>query len=196
VLLKPLSKAIEDNDNILSIIRSTVATSVGALGPTNMPAPDAVTAAVRTNILKSKVHPRTISYVETAAAGLPLGDAIEVSATSRAFREFTEELQYCALGTVKGNIGHAMAASGVSQLIKVILQLRRGQLLPIYMPTAPSGDLELGRSTFYLQQTLAPWERPVVAMDGADEECPRRALVNSLGAGGFYAGAIVEEYCS
>jgi len=200
VLLKPLSKAIRDNDNVLAIVKSTISSYVDnssytdTVGRSSTPNPDAIAHTIKENIIKSGVDARTISYVESAAPGLPIGDALELSAMCKAFREFTENQQFCALGSVTSNIGHAVAASGVSKLVKVILQLQRKQLAPQIRANPVSPDLGLENSPFYLQQEARDWHRPRLLLNGIEQEFPRRAMVNSLGYGGFYAGAVVEEY--
>jgi polyketide synthase PksN len=200
VLLKALSKAVRDNDNVLAVVRSTISSYVDsssyadAVAVSSAPSPDAIAQAIKDNIIKSGVDPRTISYVESAAPGLPVGDALELAAMSKAFKEFTEDQQFCALGSVTSSIGHAVAASGISKLAKVILQIQHRQLAPHIKASPVSSDLGLETSPFYLQQEACEWRRPEHTVDGVEQEFPRRAMVNSLGYGGFYAGAIIEEY--
>ena len=170
------------------------ASYVGDIYVANTPTPDALVEAMRESIVKAGIDPRTISYVEAAAAGLPLGDALELSAMSQAFRTFTTERQFCALGSVKSHIGHAAAASGISQLIKVILQMKHGRLVSPLKVESSSSELRLEDSPFYLQRTEGVWHRPSIDTGGGDVWYPRRAMVNSMGFGGFYAGAILEEY--
>ena len=137
------------------------------------------------------IDPRTISYVESAANGSALGDPIEINALTKAFREFTGDQGFCAIGSVKSNIGHAEAASGMSQLTKVILQLQHGLLVPSIKAEPLNPNLSFDDSPFYLQRQLSEWRRPVI--DGVGE-CPRRATVSSIGAGGYDAHLIIEEY--
>ncbi|UAW64836.1 SDR family NAD(P)-dependent oxidoreductase [Mycoavidus sp. HKI] len=195
VLLKRLSKAIQDKDTILGVIKSTVANNVGNIGLSSMPTPDVIANSIKENIVKSGVDPRTISYVETFAPGFAIADALEVFATEQAFREFTQDRQFCALGSLKPSIGHATAASGISQLIKVLLQMQHKQLAPTLQLSPLRSDLELEHSPFYLQQEAQAWERPCIQVNGAEQEIPRRAMINSMGYGDFYAGVILEEYC-
>ncbi|WP_186019656.1 SDR family NAD(P)-dependent oxidoreductase [Burkholderia gladioli] len=194
LLLKPLSKALADGDTVLAVVRSTAATYVGDIYVANSPSPSPIAAAIRETFERSGIDPRSISYVEAAAAGLPLGDALELSAMSQAFGEFTDERQFCALGSVKTQIGHAAAASGISQLIKVILQMRHRRLVSPLDAGQLSPELPWRDSPFFPQPDSTPWARPSVDRDGVAQRYPRRALVNSMGFGGFYAGAILEEY--
>ncbi|UUM22295.1 SDR family NAD(P)-dependent oxidoreductase [Mycoavidus sp. SF9855] len=194
VLLKCLSKAIQDKDSILGVIKSTVANNVNNIALPNIPMPDVISNSIKENIIKSGLDPRTISYIEASAPGYEIGDALEVFATERAFREFTQEQQFCALGSLKPSIGHATAASGISQLIKVLLQMRHRQLAPTLQVSPWRSDLELEHSPFYLQQEAQAWHRPRLHINGTEQEVPRRAMINSIGYGNFYAGAIIEEY--
>ncbi|KAF9390416.1 hypothetical protein CPC16_005104, partial [Podila verticillata] len=182
-------------DTILGVIKSTVANNVGNIGLSSMPTPDVIANSIKENIVKSGVDPRTISYVETFAPGFAIADALEVFATEQAFREFTQDRQFCALGSLKPSIGHATAASGISQLIKVLLQMQHKQLAPTLQLSPLRSDLELEHSPFYLQQEAQAWERPCIQVNGAEQEIPRRAMINSMGYGDFYAGVILEEYC-
>jgi len=128
--LKPLSKAIRDRDSILAVIKSTATNHGGHTSGYNVPNPKAQAQLIEDNFVKSGIDPRTISYVESAANGSPLGDSLEIAALNKAFRRFTQDKQFCAIGSVKSNIGHAEAASGIAQLTKVVLQLQHQQMVP------------------------------------------------------------------
>ncbi|KAG0289214.1 hypothetical protein BGZ97_006522, partial [Linnemannia gamsii] len=195
VLLKRLSKAIQDKDTILGVIKSTVANNVGNIGLSSISTPDVIANSIKENIVKSGIDPRTISYVETFAPGFAIADVLEVFATEQAFCEFTQDKQFCALGSLKPSIGHATAASGISQLIKVLLQMQHKQLVPTLLVGPLRADLELEHSPFYLLQKAQTWNRPRIRVNGVEQEMPRRAMINSMGYGDFYAGVILEEYC-
>ncbi|RDK95530.1 ketoacyl-synthetase-like protein, partial [Enterobacillus tribolii] len=183
VVLKPLSAALRDGDNVIALIRSTVSGFVEPLGEQGNPVNN-LAELIRENFRRAAVDPRTIGYVDAAAAGLPAGDALEFAAMNRAFATFTSARQFCALGTVQSNIGHAGAASGISQLAKVVLQLQHGQLTPGFCQGVTlDKSINLPQSPFWTPTTLTPWEAG---------ETPRRAMINSQGFGGFYAGAIIE----
>ncbi|MEA5576032.1 SDR family NAD(P)-dependent oxidoreductase [Anabaena sp. UHCC 0451] len=194
VLLKPLAKAIEDGDSILAVIKSINTNHGGHTYGFHVPNPNAQTQLLVDNFRKSGIDPRTITYIESAANGSPLGDPIELNALNQAFQKFTQDQGFCAIGSVKSNIGHAEAASGISQLTKVILQLQHQQLVPSINAEPLNPNLSFDNSPFYLQQKLQPWQRPVLNIDGQEREFPRRATVSSFGAGGSNAHLIVEEY--
>ncbi|HEY6872549.1 MAG TPA: amino acid adenylation domain-containing protein [Geobacteraceae bacterium] len=194
VLLKPLSMAEKDGDYIYAVIRGTHTNHSGKTNGYMVPNPNALTELMSENFRKSCIDPRTVSYVEAAAMGSHLGDPIEVNALVKAFSQYTKEKQYCAVGSVKPNIGHLEAASGISQLTKVILQLRHRQLVPTINPQCLNPDVKWEGTPFFLQKELCYWEKPVIEIDGIQQEVPRRAVVNSFGAGGANTHLIVEEY--
>ncbi|HXH10352.1 MAG TPA: amino acid adenylation domain-containing protein, partial [Alphaproteobacteria bacterium] len=191
VLLKPLEQAVRDGDEILAVIKSSAINHSGHTHAYSVPNPNALAQLMIDNFRKSGIDPRTISYVESAANGSAIGDPIELNALTRAFREFTAAQAFCAIGSVKSNIGHAEAASGISQLTKVILQLQHGLLVPSIKAEPLNPNLSFEGSPFYLQRQLSAWRRPVI--DGGGEG-PRRAMISSFGAGGTNAHLIVEEY--
>jgi phthiocerol/phenolphthiocerol synthesis type-I polyketide synthase A len=194
VLLKPLHHAIEDGDNILAVIKGTASNHGGHSTGFAVPSLDAQRQLIEDNLRAAGSDPRTISYVEAAAAGAALADAVEVAALQKAFCHGPAERQFCAIGSVKSNIGHAEAASGMAQLIKVVFQLRHAQLVPSIKTEPPNPHICFADTAFYLQKELAPWPRPCLTLDGSAREYPRRALINSFGAGGSNASAILEEY--
>ncbi len=195
VLLKPLKAAITDNDNIIAVIKSTAINHGGQSNGYSVPNASAQVDLITGNFAKSGIDPRTVSYVESAANGSPLGDAIELNALSEGFGSHTDRKQFCAIGSVKSNIGHAEAASGISQLIKVLLQLQHRQLAPSIKAHPLNPNIHFEQTPFRLQRRLEPWARPVVALDdGVSREYPRRATVSSFGAGGSNAHLIIEEY--
>jgi len=195
VLLKPLKDALADNDNILAVIKSTAINHGGQSNGYSVPSTSAQADLIAGNFAKAGIDPRTVSYVESAANGSPLGDAIELNALTAGFGKYTAERQFCAIGSVKSNIGHAEAASGMSQLIKVLLQLQHRQLAPTIKAQPLNPNISFEQTPFHLQRRLEPWHRPTVALDdGERREYPLRATVSSFGAGGSNAHLIVEEY--
>ncbi|MGG1942590.1 type I polyketide synthase [Paenibacillus polymyxa] len=194
VLLKPLHKAEEDGDCILAVIKSTATNHGGHSNGYTVPNPNAQAQLVEENFLKSGIHPRTVSYVEAAANGSTLGDPIELVALKKSFQKFTDEQHFCAMGSVKSNIGHAEAASGISQLTKAILQLWHRKLVPTIKAEKLNPNLTFSNTPFYLQRELQEWKRPVIELEGEEREFPLRATVSSFGAGGSNVHFILEEY--
>lgn len=196
VLLKPLSKAIQDGDSILAIIKSTAINHGGHTNGYTVPDPGAQARLIENNFKKSGIDPRTISYVEAASNGSALGDPIELAGLNKAFRKFTTDSNFCAIGSVKSNIGHGEAISGISQLTKVVLQLQHKQLVPSIKTKPQNPNIDFSNTPFYLQEELQEWKRPVVKLSNEEKEFPRRATISSFGAGGSNAHIIVEEYTS
>ncbi|MCX8128558.1 MAG: SDR family NAD(P)-dependent oxidoreductase [Clostridia bacterium] len=194
VLLKPLSEALKDKDPILAVIKSTAVNHGGRSNGYSVPNLNAQAQLIEDNFKKSEIDPRTVSYVEAAAAGSALGDPIEVAALTKAFRKFTEETGFCAIGTVKSNIGHAEAASGISQLTKVILQMQHKKLVPAIKINSLNPNINFDRTPFYLTHSVQEWKRPRIKRGGEEQEYPRRAVISSFGAGGSNTHLIVEEF--
>lgn len=194
VLLKTLADAERDGDRILAVIKSTAVNHGGHTHGFSMPSAKAQAALIDSNFKRAGVDPRTISYVESAANGSAMGDAIELSALNRVFGQAGVANQSCAIGSVKSNIGHAEAASGMSQLSKLVLQLQHQQLVPSLLLGPLNPKLDFENSPFVLQRELGHWPQPVVDMDGMRRQYPRRAALSAFGAGGSNAHLVLEEY--
>nr|ARR97038.1 SphE [Herpetosiphon sp. B060] len=194
VLLKPLAAAERDGDRIYCVIKGGAINHSGHGSIYALPQASAYTSLIQNALKQAEVDPRTISYLEAAANGTPLADSIEIAGLTRAFQASTSDQQFCAIGSVKSNIGHLEAASGISQLIKVALQLHHRTLVPTLNAEPLNPLIELHNSPFYLQQTQQPWQRPTIEVAGRVEQQPLRAALGSYGAGGSSAFVIVEEY--
>ncbi len=193
VLLKPLNDAISDGDHIMAVVKSTNINHGGKSGGFSIPNPNAQFSLIRKNFEKSNIDPRTISYVECAANGSALGDPIELVALGKAFKQYTKDTQFCAIGSVKTNMGHAEAASGISQFTKVVLQLMHKKIVPNPIKML-NPKLDLASSPFYLQDKLVDWKQIQLEEKGQNLLIPRRATVSSFGAGGSNVHIILEEY--
>ena len=194
VLLKRLSSALADGDPIHAVI---LATSLNHGGKTNgytVPNPRAQRELIRASLRRAGIPARAVSYVEAHGTGTSLGDPIEIAGLTQAFDGTDKDVGYCAVGSVKSNIGHAESAAGIAGLTKVILQLRHGELAPSLHAAEPNPQIDFSRTPFFVQQHLAPWRRPVVTEAGSLREYPRIAGVSSFGAGGTNAHVIVQEY--
>jgi amino acid adenylation domain-containing protein len=189
VLLKPLADALRDGDAVLAVVKASAANHAGHSAGYAVPGAEAQARLIEENLRAAGVDARTISYVEAAANGSAIGDAIELRALTRAFRTFTAETGFCAIGSVKANMGHAEAASGMAQLTKVLLQLQHRELAPSIQPGAPNPKADFAGTPFVPQAALAPWPAPVI--DGVAQ--PRRATVSSFGAGGSNVHLVLEE---
>lgn len=192
VLLKPLSRALEEGDRVTALIKSSYLNHGGGRQMYSVPDPKQETALMLESMRQSGIDPDTIGYVESAANGSALGDPIEFSALSKAFGESSERQALCALGSVKSNLGHLEAASGISQLSKVCLQLQHRTLVPTLHASPVNPAIAIDGSAFRLQTTCEEWQTSTDPHSG--EPLPRRSMINSIGAGGSYANLIVEEY--
>ena len=194
VLLRPLEDAVRDNDRIHGVIR---AIGTGHGGRTNgyaVPSPVAQSRTVIDAWRQASIDPRAVGYVEAHGTGTALGDPVEVAGLTRAFRECTADSQFCAIGSVKSNIGHAESAAGMSGLTKVLLQMRHRQLVPSLHSARLNPHLDLDGTPFIVQQSLTAWERPEITVDGVRRQLPLTAGVSSFGAGGSNVHLVVEEF--
>ncbi|GCE27611.1 hypothetical protein KDA_30950 [Dictyobacter alpinus] len=185
VLLKRLSDAIADGDCIDAVIKGSAINNDGALKVSfTAPSVDGQARVIQAAQLVAEVDARSITYVEAHGTATPLGDPIEVAALTQAFRSATEERAFCALGSVKTNIGHTNTASGIAGLIKTVMALKQRQLPPSLHFEEPNQQIDFAHSPFYVNTRLVPWET---------EGGPRRAGVSSFGIGGTNAHIILEE---
>ncbi|MEJ2620930.1 MAG: SDR family NAD(P)-dependent oxidoreductase, partial [Candidatus Thiodiazotropha sp.] len=188
IVLKPLNKAVRDGDHVYGVIRGW---GTNQDGKTNGMTAPSVTSQIKleTDIYnKFDINPETITLVEAHGTGTKLGDTIEVQALTESFQRFTKETNYCALGSVKTNIGHAFAGSGVTGIIKVLLSLQHKKIPPSLNFNNINPLIKLEESPFFVNTSLRPWERLM--------EYPRRGAVSSFGATGINAHLVLEEYCS
>ena len=191
VLLKPLEKAVRDQDNIHAVIKGTAVNHDGKTHGYTVPNPVAQSEVIKTAIRRSGISPETISFLEAHGTGTSLGDPIEVVGLSEAYKEYTNEKQYCAIGSVKANIGHLEAAAGIAQLAKVTLQMKHKTLTPLILHAERTNpNINFKNTPFFLQQRQEEWHQPVIA----GQAYPRRAGISSFGAGGVNVHVIVEEY--
>jgi polyketide synthase PksN len=186
LVLKPLSKAIEHQDHIYAIIPASAYDHSGRSNGYSAPNPNSQANLISHTLKKARIHPETIDYVEGHGTGTQLGDGIEIAALNQAFQSQTAKQQFCSIGSVKANIGHSESAAGVASIAKVILQLKHQQLVPSIHSEKINPNIELKDLPFYLQHELSDWK--------SSPAHPRRALINSFGAGGVNACVIVEEY--
>lgn len=185
VILKPLQAALDDGDRIHAVIRGSAINNDGSVKMTYAaPALAGQAEVIAEAHAVAGVDSSTIGFVETHGTGTPLGDPIEIEALRQAFEVSSlDRAGPCVLGSVKSNIGHLDAASGVTGLLKTILCLKNKAIPPTVHYTAPNPELHLENTPFVVQNTYTPWESDV----------PRRAGVSSFGVGGTNVHVVVEE---
>jgi len=193
VLLKPLSAAIRDGDHIYGVIKGTALNHGGKTNGFTVPNPNAHAAMIGRAIKQAGVHPRDISYVEAHGTGTSLGDPIEIAGLTQAFREHTADRQYCAIGSLKSNIGHCESAAGIGGVTKVLVQLEHKQLVPSLHSRTLNPLIPFNDTPFRVQQELSDWLPPLTAVNGEFRKAPRIAGISSFGAGGSNAHIVIQE---
>ncbi|NGO11412.1 SDR family NAD(P)-dependent oxidoreductase [Streptomyces sp. HC44] len=194
VMLKRLDRAIADNDRIHGVIKATAVNHGGRTNGYTVPNPNAQAEVIARALDRAGVDARTISYVEAHGTGTSLGDPIEIAGLAKAYSRHTGDRQFCAIGSVKSNIGHAESAAGISAFTKVLLQLAHGRLVPSLHSETLNPHIDFGETPFRVQQEPAEWRRPVIDTPDGPREYPRLAGISSFGAGGSNAHVIVGEY--
>jgi acyl transferase domain-containing protein len=185
VVLKRLRDAVSDGDHIYAVIKGIAVNNDGSSkGSYAAPSIEGQAKVIALAQADAGVDPESISYVEAHGTATPTGDPIEFAGLTKAFRNKTDKKAFCALGSVKSNVGHLDSASGVTGLIKTALSLKHRTLLPTLHFTKPNPKLNLGESPFYVNDKLTEWKV---------ENTLRLAGLNSFGVGGTNAHAVLQE---
>src|SRR6185436_18891319 len=184
LVLKRLSHALADGDTVHAVIKGSAVNNDGsAKAGYTAPSVDAQADAVVEALANAGIEADSISYVEAHGSGTPVGDPIEVRALTKAFRASTQRSGFCAIGSVKTNVGHLDAAAAVTGIIKTVLALKHRTLPPSLHFTVANPEIDFASTPFYVNSRLREW-----ASDG-----PRRAGVMSTGMGGTNANVVLEE---
>lgn len=185
ILLKPLSKALMDHDHIYAVIKGSAinqdGSSVGITAPNPAAQEDVIVRAWQ----DARIDPGTITLIEAHGTGTKLGDPIEIDGITRAFRQYTDKRQFCAVGSVKTNLGHLDSAAGIAGLVKAVLSLKYRQLPPSLHFQKPNRRIDFIDSPIYVNNRLNDWQTEV---------SPRRCGVSSFGLGGTNCHLVLEEY--
>ena len=185
VVLKRLADALRDGDAIRAVIKGSAVNNDGSLKVGfSAPSVNGQAEVIAEALTAAGVNPETIGYVEAHGTATALGDPAEVAGLSKAWRRFTDKTGFCALGSIKTNIGHLDAAAGVAGLIKAALVLEREQIPASLHFETPNPAIDFASSPFHVNTQLREWKR------GA---APRRTAVSSFGIGGTNAHAVLEE---
>lgn len=184
VVLKRLEEAEKDGDIIYGVIKGVgVNNDGGDKGSFMAPSPKGQAGAIINAFNDAQISPSTISYMEAHGTATPIGDPIEIEGLKIAYGK-QERNNYCALGSIKSNMGHTTAAAGVAGVIKVLLAMRYKKIPPMVNFVKPNPNIDFDNSPFYVNNTLIDWNA-----DGI-----RRAGVSSFGIGSTNVHAIIEEY--
>lgn len=184
-LLKRLDDALRDRDRIYAVIRGYGINNDGSdkVGFT-APSAEGQAEAISVALANAGIEPDTIGYVECHGTATPLGDPIEFAGLQLAFSQIAEKRGRCALGSLKGNIGHMDAAAGVGGLIKAALALHHAKIPAMANYAEPNPRIYLNDSAFYIPKSTSAWP---------ESSAPRRAGVSSFGVGGTNVHIVLEE---
>lgn len=186
VVLKRLDQAIADGDQIYAVIKgSAIGNDGGQKVGYFAPQTEGQARVTAEALAVANIDPSTIGYVEAHGTGTALGDPIEIAGLTQAFQASTLKRQFCAIGSVKTNVGHLNIASGVVGFIKAVLCLHHKQIPPSLHFESPNPQIDFANSPFYVNTKLTAWNAT---------DHPRRAGVNSLGIGGTNVHVILEEH--
>ncbi|WP_107656420.1 hybrid non-ribosomal peptide synthetase/type I polyketide synthase [Nocardia suismassiliense] len=186
VVLKRLKDALAENDTVYAVIRGSAVNNDGgrAVGFT-APSVDGQIEVLTAAYAAAAIDPATITYLQAHGTATALGDPVEVRALTTAFRRAGDRTGYCALGSVKGNVGHLDSAAGVTGLIATVLAIGHRRIPGVLHFERPNPALKLEQSPFYVNSDTVDWIPP--------EGVPCRAGVSSFGIGGTNAHVVVEE---
>ncbi|MES2682083.1 MAG: amino acid adenylation domain-containing protein, partial [Pseudomonadota bacterium] len=184
VVLKRLDDALADGDTVQAVLLATALNNDGE-DKLSFTAPSVLgqQAVIRAALARAGVNARSISVMEAHGTGTPLGDPIEVAALTQAWREDTADVGYCALGSVKTNVGHLDAAAAAASLVKIALMMQHRERPASLNYESPNPECQFETSPFVVNASRMPWASDSV----------RRAALSSFGFGGTNFHAIVEE---
>ncbi|NET60311.1 MAG: acyltransferase domain-containing protein, partial [Symploca sp. SIO2E6] len=185
VVLKRLEEAIANGDYIYAQIKGSAINNDGSskVGYT-APSVEGQAAVISEAQSIAGIDPETITYIEAHGTATPLGDPIEIAALTKVFRGTTEKKGFCAIGSLKTNMGHLDTAAGVAGLLKTVLALKHKKIPPSLNFETPNPTIDFANSPFYVNTSLSEWNR---------NGTPRRAGVSSFGIGGTNAHVVLEE---
>ncbi|MDN5782055.1 MAG: amino acid adenylation domain-containing protein, partial [Luteimonas sp.] len=185
VLLKRLSDAIADGNEVVALIRGGAVNNDGAdKASFTAPSAEGQAALVAMALDDAGVDARSIGYVEAHGTATPLGDPIEIEGLTKAFRRHTDDAGFCRIGSAKSNVGHLVIAAGATGVIKTALSLQQRCLPASLHFKAPNPTIDFAASPFVVNDAMTPWP---------DGDAPRRAGVSSFGVGGTNAHVVMEQ---
>jgi surfactin family lipopeptide synthetase A len=187
IFLKPLGKAKKDGDTVYAVIKGSAINQDGNSMGITAPNPDAQTKVIVNAWKDAGIDPETISYIEVHGTGTKLGDPIEIKGLRGAFENYTQRRQFCALSSVKSNIGHLYECAGLVNLIKAVMAIKNKTIPPSIHFDKPNRGIDFGNSPVYPNTRMRKWE---------PDTLPRRCGVNSFGLSGTNCHVVLEEYNS
>ncbi|PWK05385.1 type I polyketide synthase [Tumebacillus permanentifrigoris] len=184
VLLKPLDQALRDRDSIHAVIKGSAVNQDGTSMGITAPNPVSQAAVMVQAWEDAGIDPETLSYIEVHGTGTKLGDTLEMDGLHGAFRRYTDKTQFCAISSVKTNIGHLYESAGIAGLVKTVMALKNRQLPPTLHFGQPNRRIDFTDSPVYVNNRLRAWEAA---------QTPRRAGVSSFGISGTNCHLVLEE---
>ena len=185
VLLKRVEDAIKDGDTIYAVIKGYATNNDGGDKVSyTAPSVEGQSEVISMALAMADIDPATMGYVEAHGTATPIGDPIEITGLANAYRHYTDEKSYCAIGSLKANLGHLDVASGAIGVIKTALSVHHNELAPQIHFTAPNPRLNIEDSPFYVNVERQAWP---------ERGHPRRASVSSFGVGGTNAHVVMEQ---
>ncbi|MEK4063708.1 MULTISPECIES: SDR family NAD(P)-dependent oxidoreductase [Paenibacillus] len=185
VLLKPLHQAMLDHDHIYAVVKGSAWNQDGSSVGLTAPNPAAQERVILRAWQDAGIDPESISYLEAHGTATKLGDPIEIQGIHNAFRKHTSKMQFCAIGSVKTNIGHLDHAAGIAGFIKAVLALEHQQIPPMLHFKQPNPNISFINSPVYIADRLIEWER--------SPGSKRRCGVSSFGLSGTNCHVVLEE---
>lgn len=182
LILKPLSRALDDHDYIHAVIKGSAVNQDGKSIGITAPSAGAQGQVLMQAWKNAGIDPSSISYIETHGTATKLGDPTEIQGIRKAFSNYTSHKQFCGVGSVKTNIGHTIGAAGVAGMIKAILSLKQRQIPPSLNLIKPNRKIKFEDSPVYINHRLRHWT-----------VSPRRCGVSSFGISGTNAHVVLEE---
>ncbi len=197
ILLKPLTQALEDGDQIYGVIRGSAVNHCGHSTSLTAPNPLAQAEVIRTAYAEANIDPNTVSYIETHGTGTKLGDPVEIEGLKKAFAQLYKDSKSpipvkptIALGSVKTNIGHLESAAGIAGVLKVLLSMKNKRLPANLHFDEVNPYIQLSETPFYINKTTQPWPGLV----DENGQFVQRAGVSSFGFGGSNAHVIIDNW--
>lgn len=185
VILKPLTKAIQDNDHIYGVIKSSAVNQDGKTAGITVPNSISQTELLCKCWDKINLNPESITYIEAHGTGTKLGDPIEIVGINKAFAKYTDKKHFCGIGSVKANIGHLYEGAGIAGFIKLLLMMKYKEIPPVVHLKNINKKIDIEDGPIYIPKQLKKWD---------DSTTPLRCGVSSFGLSGTNCHMILEEY--
>jgi acyl transferase domain-containing protein len=184
-VLKPLDTALSDGDHIYGVIKGSAMNQDGRTKGITSPSMLSQKALLVSLYKKAAIDPETISYVEAHGTGTKLGDPIEMKALTEAFRIFTDKKRFCAVGSLKPNVGHTIMSAGIAGVLKILMAMKYQQIPPSINVEEVNRQIDVQDSPFFINTELREWP--------SQDARPRRAGISSFGFSGTNCHVILEE---